>query len=144
MGMDLHGAGGYFRFDVIAWAKVLELARQYGWEPAGTELPEEDWNGGYDTNAFQRVTDEDAANIAAALERALDDVPDFSRGGKTKEYTPEDPPTHPVMRALVMAVGGPLVGPDDSPSPVEFFAGVRKDKIREYIAFCRAGGFVIT
>ena len=37
MGMDLDGKGGYFRFSNVSWRKVLELAYEYGWKPAGTD-----------------------------------------------------------------------------------------------------------
>ena len=40
MGMDLtNGRGERFRFGFGGWAETLELARHYGWEPAGTEAP---------------------------------------------------------------------------------------------------------
>ena len=63
MGMDLTGAGGTERFSVTSWCKVLELAFEYGWRPAGTQAPTfqqaddgtaetaEDWSGTYLTNA---------------------------------------------------------------------------------------------
>ena len=99
MGMDLRGKGGYFRFSHRAWGTVLKLAWEHGWEPAGTKPPEwaayapdgvtvdevatraerqrhANWDGIYCSNNHQVVSDEDAANIADALERALDDVPD--------------------------------------------------------------------
>jgi hypothetical protein len=83
---------------------VLELAREHGWEPAGTKPPEwtvyapdgvsvdelrtrverqryANWGGGYFWNNYQVVCDEDAANIADALERALDDVPNEGAEG---------------------------------------------------------------
>jgi len=88
--MDLTGEGGYFRFSHGTWRAVLELAREHGWEPAGTKPPEgtvyavgggtvdeeatraarqhyADWDGGYFWNEYQVVSDEDAANIADAL-----------------------------------------------------------------------------
>jgi hypothetical protein len=103
MGMDLSGKGGYFRFSQERWRAVLELAWEHGWEPAGTKPPEftvygpdgvtvdevatraerqryTDWGGGYFTNDHQVVSGKDAANIADALERALDDVPDEGDG----------------------------------------------------------------
>jgi hypothetical protein len=40
MGMDLNGEGGSFRFSQGTWRAVLELAREHGWEPAGTKPPE--------------------------------------------------------------------------------------------------------
>jgi hypothetical protein len=104
MGMDLTGEGGYFRFLPGTWRAVLELAHEHGWELAGTKPPEftvyapdgvtvdevatraerqryANWDGGYFWNEYQVVCDEDAANIADALERALDDVPDEGDGG---------------------------------------------------------------
>jgi hypothetical protein len=165
MGMDLTGAGGEISFNIFAWAKVLDLAQQYGWEPAGTEAPDfevkdedgnvdhelseqlscraEDWDGNYSTNDFQSVTEHDAANIADALERALDDIPDFDANEKTKEYTLDDPPANAAARAVLAGTGGPLVGPDDSLDPREFLGGQEKRKVRDFISFCRAGGFLI-
>jgi hypothetical protein len=165
MGMDLAGEGGYYHFGRIAWDKLLELGRQYGWEPAGTEYPEgtvyrpdgtvdeamteeersvaAGWEGGYLSNNRQWVTAEDAACLADALERALPDIPDFDTDEKMKVYTPDEPPTDPVMAMLAEAGLGDLAGPDDSLSPVEFFSGEMKEKIRGFIRYCRAGGFSI-
>jgi hypothetical protein len=98
MGMILIGEGGSFRFSHRGWGTVLELAWEHGWEPAGTKPPEwtvyapdgvtvdevatraerqryANWDGIYVANNHQVVSDEDAANIVDALERALDDVP---------------------------------------------------------------------
>ena len=44
------------------------------------------WGGGYFTNDYQVVSDEDAANIAEALECSLDDVPDEG-GGVDRLFT---------------------------------------------------------
>src|SRR5215212_473280 len=93
MGMDIHGAGGYERFSSTAWSKMLMLAYNYGWKPQGTEpllwydengeldkqrSPDPDeWDpSNYGTNDHQLVTEADAANIADALQRALNDIPD--------------------------------------------------------------------
>ena len=101
MGMDLRGEDGSFRFSHRAWGTVLELAREHGCEPAGTKPPEitvyapdgvtvdeeatrverklyANWDGLYAANNRQVICDEDAANIADALERALDDVPSLT------------------------------------------------------------------
>ena len=93
MGMDLRGAGGTERFSVTSWWKVLQLAQEYGWQPTGTQAPTftladgtveavEGWSGTYLSNSYQRVGDEDAANIAEALRRALGDIPDFDTDEK--------------------------------------------------------------
>jgi hypothetical protein len=75
------------------------LAYEYGWQPAGTEPgqwcdPEtgelndqissdhDEWDGTYFSNDCQWVTEEDAANIAEALKRALQDKQDFSDEAK--------------------------------------------------------------
>ena len=50
------------------WAKALELARLYGWQPKGTRPPSSldlyelnaDWHGTYLTNDGQTVKAEDA------------------------------------------------------------------------------------
>lgn len=77
----------YFRWSNHGWLAVLDLAERYGWQPIGTkpsELMKEswgeemclNWNGRYDTNEYQIISDDDAGNMAAALERALPDIPD--------------------------------------------------------------------
>ena len=90
---------------------LLELACENGWEPMGTEAPmieyddgrverAKNWDGSYSYwNAYQIVMAKDAADIADALEKAWDDIPDEPSG--------------------------------------------RKDRIREFIEFCRGGSFHI-
>jgi hypothetical protein len=68
---------------------------------------------------------------------------DDDAGEKTKEYTLDDPPANAVARALLAGTGGPLVGPDDSLGPREFLSGEDKRKVKDFISFCRAGGFLI-
>ena len=139
MGMDLSGAGGKERFNNASWSKILKLASEYGWKPRGTE-PErwhdaatgrlceqlspnpDEWDGSYSSNDFQWVTDEDAANIAYALEQALDDIPDFDTGEKWVKYGPGDLTTSPVERSLVDQVLT-ISCPNGSLRPVEFFSG---------------------
>ena len=159
MGMDLNGAGGYYRFSNTSWCKVLELAYEYGWQPAGTEpgqwidsstgeLDEQmspnpdEWDGSYFGNCFQWVTDEDAAHIADALEPALDDIPDIDTGEKWVEYGPTDMPTVTVERSLVDE-GFTISVPNKSLSSLEFFSGERNQQVRDFIAYCRAGAFYI-
>jgi hypothetical protein len=152
---------------------VLELAREHGWEPAGTEPPEwtaytpdgvvdeeatraerqgyANWGGGYFTNEYQVVSDEDAANIADALECSLDDVPDEG-GGVGRLFTntqwealqsgelPEEVIDEALERFMERKTTRP---PQITPqTPAFYFAG-QKDCLREFITFCRAGGFSI-
>jgi hypothetical protein len=173
MEMDLSGKGGYFRFSTYAWHAALELAHEHGWEPAGTESPGvtvyapdgvtvdevgtrterqryANWDGDYLTNAYQVVSDEEAANIAEALVRALDDVPDEGGGNHLLtpaqhqaahrgELSPEE-----FKKALEQFMERRADSPPQIPpqTPAWYFAG-NKDYPREFITFCRAGGFSI-
>ena len=89
MGLDLVGRGAsdqrYWSVNHVGWARILNLAERYGWHPMGTVEPEWEgepdappWHGSYSSNDGQRVLAADAANLAAALARALPDLPDRS------------------------------------------------------------------
>ena len=80
MGFDLHNSkGDYLRRSPTGWALALNLAERYGWKPAGTSLhagsdqASEDWDGQYDTNDGQQVTEADSVALASALRNAVDD-----------------------------------------------------------------------
>ena len=114
------------KFSREAWLKLLSLAMFYGWEPMGTRVPSitelhglniEDWHGSYLTNDGQIVVEEDAFSLALALEKALDDIPDFNL-----EVYPTD------LSQI---------------NPFEFFAGEGKQQLAEFIEFCWLGSFLI-
>jgi hypothetical protein len=149
MGYDLHNAHRDMRFTGAAWGALLHLAQQYGWEPAGTEAPtwslneEEagqpwaDWSGSYLCNDYQMVTDADAGQLAAALERALPDIPDHAAQ------------TAPALATRVAAPFDVLVGlagvqrcGEDITAPA-LFSGPNKAVVRDFIHFCRESGFVV-
>ena len=149
MGMDLRGAGRTKRFSITSWCKVLQLAQEYGWQPAGTQAPTfmladgtietaENWSGTYFDNSYQRVSDEDAANIAEALRRALSDIPDFD----TDEKWVKLPPSNPFER-MMAEQGFEMSGPNLSLTPLEFFSGEAKQQVEDFIAYCQAGWFLI-
>ncbi len=191
MSYDLRGAGGEFRFNVGNWSMVLELAKQFGWEPRGTlppqskrlrdnlpanqreaynawiedimsrslddprpwppeplsddawveEPPDLDWGGGYESNYHQRVTDEDAASLAAAFERALPELRDYNvTENKLRPIRALE--QHP-FKALPDVMDIQYFGPAPDADPIEWFSGDNKQKIVEFIAFCKAGGFTI-
>src|SRR5215208_2801155 len=158
MSMDLTGAGGIERFSNTSWRKILELAYEYGWKPQGTEPGQwcdengelikqlspdpNEWNGGYFSSDHQWVTHEDAANIAGALQRALDYIEDANTEKKRVEYGPGELPTSPIERSLVEQ-GFVVNVPNASLSPVEYFSGEAKQMVRDFIRFCQAGGFSI-
>lgn len=114
------------KFSRDAWTRVLRLGLFYGWQPMGTRAPSmmeihgyhaESWDGNYLTNDGQIVLAEDALSLGSALERSLDDIPDFE---------------------LVYQHG------DLSRiNPFEYFAGEEKQRLAEFIKFCRLGSFLI-
>jgi hypothetical protein len=142
-----------FRFSVTSWDKVLELARMYGWTPQGTAAPtvyidgqelEELWAGGYFTNEYQTVTTPDARAIADALTAALDDVPDQ----QVAEYQFHE--SQDALGQALTSMLGPrgghvgVFGPDPERSALTWFSGPgQKEKLRAFIAYCRAGAFCI-
>lgn len=87
--MSLRGGGGALDVRNSVWEWLLDMAHFYGWSPEGTEPNDELWRqvaeshgeqykpsagrSGYFTNDYQYVTDSDAASIADALGRALED-----------------------------------------------------------------------
>jgi hypothetical protein len=173
MGMDLRGEGGYFRSSHRAWGTALKLAWEHGWEPAGTKPPEftvyasdgvtvdevatrswrhcyANWDGGYFSNDYQVVSDEDAANIADALERALDYVPDESAEddvltpAQHQAYRRGELPREELDKAIEQFMEGQAASPPQIPpqTPAWYFAG-EKDYLWELIIFCRAGRFSI-
>src|SRR5688572_6790741 len=75
------------KFTKESWTKVLSLGMFYGWQPMGTRAPSmteihgfhaEYWDGSYLTNDGQIVVRGDALALGRALEKSLDDIPDFN------------------------------------------------------------------
>ena len=138
-----------------SWAKALELAQLYGWQPEGTHPPSEydfhklnaEWDGSYLTNEDQMVRAEDALSLAEALARSLDDIPDanLEMDWNPKFWIQDDLPEwlSPEEKALVED------GLEDDlldimgTHPFEFFAGDEKRHLTRLIRFCRLGSFVI-
>ena len=75
----LAGPHGRHFFTDAEWKVLLQMARDYGWVPAGTEPPEGQdelsWDRTYITPRGQRVNADDAARFAGAIERAMKDIP---------------------------------------------------------------------
>lgn len=148
MSIRLTGLAGSFRFDLPGWYFIQELAADHGWEPAGTLAPddweeeaEEEWDGGYLSPDGQQVTDEDAGNLADALERALGDIPDH-------DARVHKPAGYPLPRAMIrllrdMPGDNPPPGPEQCLNAREWFSGKRKQAVRDFIAFCQRGSFTI-
>jgi len=86
MGYDLKALrdGEKFSWRLFYWPRVLDLARIYGWKPAGTLPPRswprgKPWNDAYHANDGGIVTAADALALAGAVERFLPDLPRASR-----------------------------------------------------------------
>ena len=114
------------KFSRESWVKVLSLGLFYGWQPMGTRVPSmteihgfnaEYWDGSYLTNDGQIVVSADARALGRALERSLDDIPDFNLD--------------------VYAVDL------DKITPFEYFAGDEKQQLVDFIKFCSLGSFLI-
>ncbi|MEW6405546.1 MAG: hypothetical protein AB1649_27450 [Chloroflexota bacterium] len=137
------------------WAKALELAQHYGWQPQETQhLPcfdsyslQTDWHGGYLTNDGQTVIAEDALSLAAALEKSLGDIPD------------DNPPIDCIAELWLENDLPEWLSPEEreliqegletecldvmGTQPSEFFAGCEKDMLIMLIRFCRLGSFIL-
>jgi len=101
----------------------------YGWKPASTLPPEtwrrgKPWNRGYFTNDGGVVSEADARALAAAIERALPDIP---------QHRPLDPP-QPFSGRL-----------RDRASLMALFAGEEsRGCLEAFVEYCRRnGGFEI-
>jgi hypothetical protein len=135
MGYALAGVKSSFYWRNIEWTTVLDLAVSHGWKPEGTlppSLPDlREWDGNYDGNGSQSVTDSDAKAMAEALERAFPYILESSGGGRT------DPPTlgRGRMRAWILML--------DLSDPLAGMAGAQP-KMQAFIGFCREGSFTIT
>ena len=138
-----------FRFNTTDWSQLMELARMYGWVPRGTlARRDQPGPGGDDSNVYQSVTADEAADLAAALERALPEVRDYN----VFERKPLPPWEDVVLRAIDGLTRAVYVDPDSefnsttddlTLEPFEYFSGGRKQSVSDFIAFCRAGGFVV-
>jgi hypothetical protein len=134
-----------------SWAKILELAKMYGWRPMATHPPSihvrAEWDGTYSTSDGQTVKAEDALSLAVALEKSLDDIPDANveMDWNPKFWIEDDLPEwlSPVEKAMIEE------GLEDERldimgiHPFEYFAGDEKRHLTRFIRFCRLGSFII-
>ncbi len=139
MGMDLSGAGGYFRWTNSGWSDLLELAEEFGWIPTVTGPPrgvrKADWqDGSYYGNGGQRFYARDAKTLADALERAVVALSEGKPRKRTRAATSTD-----YLEAQLAGRRAPKQGRvavrQYGPEDVAY--------IREFIEYCRAGSFRI-
>jgi hypothetical protein len=138
-----------------SWAKALELAQFYGWQPMGTRPPlihdfhglNADWSGTYMTNDGQIVKTDDATSLAYALQKSLDDIPDvnievdWNFSYWFEDDTPEwlSPEEKEIIEEGLKDDLLDIMGIH----PFEYFAGDQKRHLTEFIRFCRLGSFII-
>ncbi len=139
MGMDLDGAGGYFRWTNSGWSDILELGEEFGWVPTGTGPPrgvlKADWGDGpYHGNSGQRFYARDARSFGDALERAITAISE----GPLKQLTRAAQGTDYLEAKLTNAKG-----PEQGRVVVQRFGPEHIPTIREFIEYCRAGSFRI-
>ena len=114
------------KFSKESWTRILSLGVFYGWQPMGTRVPSiteihgfdtDYWDGTYLTNDGQIVVAQDARWLGKALERSLDDIPDFNLD------------VYPLDLNQI--------------TPFEFFAGEGKQQLTDFVKFCKLGSFLI-
>jgi len=154
MGFDLtNDEGDYFPFNIFTWPRVLELAKEYAWEPEGTAPPHswsktEVWYGGYCTNDGQLIVASDAQALANALDAAVDDDNFVQRASPILEYEVDPgermrdvPPEINATRTMLANFGLSLEAfiPLDARDSIDGFRPV----LRKFSEFCRKGPIVI-
>jgi hypothetical protein len=137
MGYDLYSkSGDETRWTQTFWPRLLALAEKNGWQPKGTSAPKdykETWDGSYWYNSGEIVAEEDAANLATALEKALPTLPEKEITIPKAEFA-----TDPSTRL-------PRIANWDNIPLEHFFSGpFGRKSIEEFIAFCRKGSFEIS
>jgi hypothetical protein len=175
MGFDLISRDSKedFRFNIHSWPRVLNLAYEYGWKPAGTEITmniydldgksfkksQREWSGSYMFNDYQEVTKEDASNLAAALQMALVDIPDerITHRWDTENILVVEGEdnlikslTHAYCELPHERVLNPKAKEEETCNELDkielltYFSGkIWKCKIGEFVQFCQKSAFVI-
>ena len=173
MGYDLINSKGFFRFNFYEWRCVLTLAKHYGWEPMGTVMPEEtakllmgdrgsdeegvqgfiqNWEGNYDSNSHQLVVKEDALNLALALMKAMEVLPDersivdeFSTNVSIDDIKNSSCSDEDIMSAVAEIIFRGNEKSIDPLSAINCFSGLESKKyLGKFIQYCMHGGFDIT
>jgi hypothetical protein len=160
--MDLRNGESEFWFSREGWRQLLIMAQRFGgWKPLGTrpphmvevapdgtktEIPYDDWSGGYLTNDYQLVTEEDACALADALERVLPDVPTmktYSGSGMVRVPIEVLAETDAFAQVLKDMGAESVETFQPNANPLEYYSGEDGRKmICDFIAFARRG-FVI-
>jgi hypothetical protein len=156
MGYDLTNSSGQtHQWKVLGWWHLLNLAREYGWLPRGTEAPSHSgpgWDGNYFQNDGQLVTADDATALAEALDRLLADpnrdAAAASVGSRKTQIALDNAGNsssnaRDVLRYPIDFIRG-MLGHFGRDSIGVWQFGPKADQyLRQFIEFCRAGPFTI-
>jgi hypothetical protein len=139
-GVSIWGECGEFSIEEPVWRAWLTLARLHGWEPAGTAPAVMDAETGRELEDSERhfrndggygppydgqiITQADALALAAALERALPDIPDV-------------PAAHLWHQLEHGAAIPEVLNRVTSSSSVAEKVGAQKEVLKDFITHCR-------
>ena len=122
----------------------------------GTQPPSEhnfdelnaEWDGTYLTNDGQMIKAEDAMSLSAALENALEDIPDAKTemNWNPKLWKEDDFPEWLSPDEIEIVEDGLKDSLLDilEVHPLQYFAGAEKYSLKQFIRFCRLGNFIIS
>jgi hypothetical protein len=144
MSMELgRGGGEWFDLSISAWCDILELAECYGWRPTGTAPPpewsESTWCGTYYSNEYQSVDADDAAAIAAALDRFLAGEPPVANPSPDRGRNK----LRSIAGVLARHMDAEMHDPGWSPAGNWLREDDGQQCLREFVDFCRRGSFWI-
>lgn len=118
------------------WRKLLQLARNFGWQPQGTVMSQitlefysqgREWDGDYYRSEYQCITQADGASLCDALDCALACLPDHDVLGFVKSSD--------------FRIG---IDIGHMASPEDWFSGENgKESLRDFIEFARRGQLLI-
>ena len=118
-GVRLRGRWGVMVFNLQTWQRMLNLARNYGWQPGINNLED------YCFRPGQIVREADGLALAAALERALPDIPGHQAVAVASSTNPAIAQLRQISRGI---------------SLLEWFSGEARQNLEGFIRFCRVGG----
>ncbi len=157
MGYDLYSLNhekDYFRFNSVAWPMILDLAKTNGWNPKGTwtivpnsDVHAEFWDQNDYTKNVRVVAGGDLTMLADALESTLDDIPDIDTVEKFIVVNQDDDLSKfrygKFVNPLFLNPDIEVKCPNWKLHPFDYFSGVLKQTVINFIDFCRQGPFVI-
>ncbi len=157
MGFSLSSNNGkHFSTNRRTYHSLLQLAYSFGWKPMGTVDSEitkmrmencttEELDWGYFDNGGQMVTSDDAKEIAKALHKSLQYIPDtdYVLTNNPMRSSKKIKDGGDISQEVISLVEETNQITEFSKDPlIKVFAG-GKDFVKEFIEFCEDGAFII-